>query len=402
VKLPGWASSPLEFVYLHRKALESDYVSTHLNEWIDLVFGIAATGTPARECCNVYDPRLAADVWELVGNEGGSAIEDLLEMSGHLPPPLFDAAHPQKAILIANRQKGNFSVVFDRRDIQFACGLLHDENSVTVATIHVGGLVLRHTVQRGSAVKTSLIGEISEMGIRAHAKTSDGCWLLIGDKNSVIKSRGVEECGETDGKIERVAVSGNFVVLCGRSGWFWHANLRDLRDSEWICSICHETPAVIAASIEYHMLAVGTLEGSVLLYSLASGLFRMRADLAGEIPERMLVTDGWGFIVVATHDSIVVFDLNGRLVRKIKLTIKIVAWCAWKTLKGFDFLAIADDNGKVFVCEAFYLTFTRLDIFCRSTIVCLEFVSDAIGLLAVTADGRCFLLPTQPGSVDCL
>ena len=61
--LPKWAASPLEFVYLPRKALESDHVSAHLHEWIDLLFGVAAEGARARECWNAHDPMLAADVW---------------------------------------------------------------------------------------------------------------------------------------------------------------------------------------------------------------------------------------------------------------------------------------------------------------------------------------------------
>lgn len=40
VVLPRWAhGSPREFVRLHRQALESDFVSSNLHNWIDLVFG---------------------------------------------------------------------------------------------------------------------------------------------------------------------------------------------------------------------------------------------------------------------------------------------------------------------------------------------------------------------------
>ena len=39
VLLPPWAKTPEEFVLICREALESDYVSAHLHEWLDLIFG---------------------------------------------------------------------------------------------------------------------------------------------------------------------------------------------------------------------------------------------------------------------------------------------------------------------------------------------------------------------------
>ncbi|KAG8065669.1 hypothetical protein GUJ93_ZPchr0004g38461, partial [Zizania palustris] len=39
VDLPPWAEDPVDFIHKHRKALESEHVSAHLHEWIDLIFG---------------------------------------------------------------------------------------------------------------------------------------------------------------------------------------------------------------------------------------------------------------------------------------------------------------------------------------------------------------------------
>ena len=39
VKLPPWAQNPVDFIHKHRMALESEHVSAHLHEWIDLIFG---------------------------------------------------------------------------------------------------------------------------------------------------------------------------------------------------------------------------------------------------------------------------------------------------------------------------------------------------------------------------
>lgn len=55
VTLPPWArGDSLYFVTKMREALESEYVSQHLNEWIDLVFGYKQQGIAATEAQNVF------------------------------------------------------------------------------------------------------------------------------------------------------------------------------------------------------------------------------------------------------------------------------------------------------------------------------------------------------------
>lgn len=64
VNLPNWSKSPIDFIYKHRRALESDYVSAHINEWIDLIWGYKQTGQSAIDADNIFDNRLYPSVWQ--------------------------------------------------------------------------------------------------------------------------------------------------------------------------------------------------------------------------------------------------------------------------------------------------------------------------------------------------
>ena len=46
-------------MFVVRQALESEYVSQSLNQWIDLVFGCKQTGREAVEAINVFHPAVS-------------------------------------------------------------------------------------------------------------------------------------------------------------------------------------------------------------------------------------------------------------------------------------------------------------------------------------------------------
>ena len=62
IALPPWSQSCSRlFTLVHRQALESDYVSSHLHQWIDLIFGYKQTGQAAIDAINVFHPAVSRD-----------------------------------------------------------------------------------------------------------------------------------------------------------------------------------------------------------------------------------------------------------------------------------------------------------------------------------------------------
>ena len=87
VSLPPWASNPYEFVYVHRKLLESDIVSAHIHRWIGLIWGTAQRGEDAVSSKNTFAPELYP----------GTPDSDTTGMRGQIPVQLFtNTIHPAR------------------------------------------------------------------------------------------------------------------------------------------------------------------------------------------------------------------------------------------------------------------------------------------------------------------
>jgi hypothetical protein len=100
VVLPPWAeNSAHEFIRKHREALESEYVSQHLHEWIDLIFGFKQTGEEAVEAKNVFRAITYegyVDIDTIADDNTRRAVEDEIMYYGQTPSRLFMRPHPKR------------------------------------------------------------------------------------------------------------------------------------------------------------------------------------------------------------------------------------------------------------------------------------------------------------------
>nr|XP_014348524.1 PREDICTED: protein FAN [Latimeria chalumnae] len=99
VELPPWASSSDDFLQKNQEVLESQHVSEHLHEWIDLVFGYKQRGSEAIAAHNVFHPLTYEEGVDLDSiedlNEKIAMLTQILEF-GQTPKQLFLTPHPQR------------------------------------------------------------------------------------------------------------------------------------------------------------------------------------------------------------------------------------------------------------------------------------------------------------------
>uniref|UniRef100_A0A8C1VTS4 Neurobeachin a n=1 Tax=Cyprinus carpio TaxID=7962 RepID=A0A8C1VTS4_CYPCA len=100
VELPVWAKKPEDFVRINRMALESEFVSCQLHQWIDLIFGYKQRGPEAIRALNVfhylsYEGSLNLDT--ITDPQLRESMEAQIQSFGQAPSQLLIEPHPPRS-----------------------------------------------------------------------------------------------------------------------------------------------------------------------------------------------------------------------------------------------------------------------------------------------------------------
>ncbi|KAI0982690.1 hypothetical protein GJ496_007335 [Pomphorhynchus laevis] len=102
VILPPWAKGDtIEFIRIHRMALESDYVSANLHHWIDLIFGYKQRGSAAYKAGNSFHPLFyegTVDFDSISDSTVRASIIGFINNFGQIPKQIFKRHHVSKKI----------------------------------------------------------------------------------------------------------------------------------------------------------------------------------------------------------------------------------------------------------------------------------------------------------------
>ena len=100
VELPKWAKNAHDFVRINRQALESEFVSCQLHQWIDLIFGYKQRGPEAIRNCNVFYYLTYEGAINLESVDDPitkEALESQIKNFGQTPAQLLTEPHPPRS-----------------------------------------------------------------------------------------------------------------------------------------------------------------------------------------------------------------------------------------------------------------------------------------------------------------
>lgn len=461
VQLPNWAKNPHEYIYFQRKILESNIVSSLLHNWFDLIWGYKQRGLPAFESFNVFRPELYDNIWEQkesLDNNRKLEIESLLDNCGQIPAQLFNNPHPRKLIVNPKIQifkqthfirsdmsckvvlsrvdygkPGNgirFAVISENGEISlcftnFSASLSEENKHPRPSMRRIPGSMPLHWVNVDNMSSKSDVKEInskevvitrkeinnfssiqSSFDINTVANLRKGKFAVVSiangrvyivDTNSLLS----EEIKIMNSEAVCIASDKEYLVVSRKDSYISVFRLYEFAKPYQTIPSYRESLSCLAVSSRFHLLAMGTKDGSIVINSLNRSCPLRVVDLKPSQPKSVIITKSWGFIVVYASQMIMgalshflyCFSVNGDFIRKIQLSREVEAWDTWQSSSGFDYLLFSDDKGKLYSCEVFYLDIGESFYRCASHITSLKYIKDMAAVVAITDDGKVYIIP---------
>jgi hypothetical protein len=397
VALPPWAhKSPSEFVYVMRKALESEQVSAHLNDWIDLIWGYKQFGQAAIDSCNLYHPDFYENAWNKANSDRFPQIEATMLHIGQIPTRMFSKKHPEREPR-AESQRLSQLVKLD-----FALNVIHlalvENNKVFVFGDNA---VIRFNLimgQEPTIKKMQSCGLSNEVQMMVVLPGDKVLCLLSTTKLLAIKGQDFDVAFPKLADVSYLASSSEYIAIVSEAATLnliskhQRFEMPFYGDGILCCGISKTFGLVVGATVSGSIVFCSLFEGTKVNVVSLGDAFR---------PVKTVITETWGFVVTFATSAasgspsyhLFMHNVNGRLIRTVQIGFAIFTWCSFASKKAFDYLVVADDVGRLFLLEAFYCDVKKPVHRCVGKIVGLSYLSEYAAIAAVRQDGHLFLLP---------
>jgi len=409
VELPKWAQgNPLRFVYLHRKALESNNT---IEKWIDLIWGYKQKGESAKEFFNTYDPNMYENVWNNVNIQNqidSMLVEATLRHCGQIPTQLFSFPHPTRNI-VPNSVEHVEKVLFNVKESIINSTYWIQESS-TVLISSTGGVIV---IDQLSNMRKLFSIDPSQLPQgKANMVSLTFNKLIIGTIYGYVIIYDLMTHNQVkhichSGNINCIDANGSFLATGGCDTVISVVNLNTMesfrvasfRQEITCCYVSNEFKAIASCSHDGYLYLIDSRRSSVSFVKYLGDCF----------PKLVLITHSWGFILVyytkyqngQEKHYINVYTINGDLhcVRNIEFNIS--CWCTWESNRGFDFMALCTPKGQLFAFEVFFLPEIRLQSFGHvwGEPSSIAFSRNELSIIVTTCDGRVVSVPKSKAKI---
>eukprot|EP01119_Soliformovum_irregulare_P006368 TRINITY_DN1829_c0_g1_i4.p1 TRINITY_DN1829_c0_g1~~TRINITY_DN1829_c0_g1_i4.p1 ORF type:complete len:2863 (-),score=933.99 TRINITY_DN1829_c0_g1_i4:39-8627(-) len=368
VTLPPWAKTPEDFVRLNREALESEFVSEHLHEWIDLIFGYKQRGRNAIEAHNVFyylTYEGSVDLDAIDNEKQRTATKAQINNFGQTPTQLRKKPHPPRnteAIFKSFFETTKTLRQYEPKELSsnpiLYIGL--QQNSETMVTVDAGRLQGSHKLFLGTPTVTTPFTFIEDpqtnfkrkLGIPVLSTLSATSYFGLSQDARVLVS-----CGHRDntfksimtdtGKQIQSIVGHKDLVTClamGTSGTTLVTGSRDTTVMVWEISQnsrgnmfeIKEQPlhtlyghddevTCVAVSVELDTIVSGSKDGSFIIHTGVTGRYVRSVYHPKKLGINSIGISILGHILVYCQEDLImrIYNINCRLLNEIDLNERL-------------------------------------------------------------------------------
>lgn len=421
VSLPSVAKSPEHFVYLNRKALESEVVSKRIHKWIDYVWGYKQRGSSASMSLNSVDYRLYDSIRNKFEIEPIKEADKrlLLATKGCVPRMLFTGNHPAKNQIAVTHQGDNKKKFVSIQNLESNVLAMKVCNGTTekfriYAIFKTGKMMCLRVGQNtfevnlppiahfmGPAAKRTLVAFTESEGSPSFAFTSLNS-PIVRFFDSEIHSYIVPDTTPHISPVSSLCACGKTIISGGLSGEVVQWATDEEHKFEAIAvALAHDKPiSCVAASTKIGIVAALGQDGVLIVLTIPDLRFLKAQNLEipeGAVPKSIVICDEMGYIIVfhELEGKTLVQNLtvNGTKIGKATLDGKFRAAIPYVNPQFVDIVALATSKKTIFFIDAFTLGIINNQK-CETEIVDLAFHQDSYSIVASTPENNVFVIQT--------
>uniref|UniRef100_A0AAQ5ZY24 Neurobeachin n=1 Tax=Amphiprion ocellaris TaxID=80972 RepID=A0AAQ5ZY24_AMPOC len=425
VDLPPWAKNPEEFVRINRLALESEFVSCQLHQWIDLIFGYKQQGPEATRALNVF---------YYLTYEGAVNLSSINDPMLRETPLMFTEQMQQDVIMVlkfpsnspvthvaANTQPGLTSPAI----ITVTANRLFAVNKWHGLTGHQSSTVQDQQYQLPVEIDpliASNVGshrrQISDL-LDQSIQISSQCFVITADNRFILLcgfwDKSFRVYSTDSGKLTQIVfghrdvvtclarsesyIGGDCYVLSGSRDatlllWYWNGKHSSIGESPGMFTTprailtghdCEVTCASVCA--ELGLIISGCKEGPCLIHSMNGDLLRTLEGPERCLRPRLIQSSSEGHCMIYyDKGQFCLFSVNGKLLGHMEVEDSVKAMLL---SRDGQYLLTGGDGGVVSVWQVHNLkqlfTYPGCDAGIRS--------------MAMSHDQRCIITGMASGSI---